>query len=761
MIPFRTGNLGVAQLKAAWRGAPPPDPEPERAKLVGWKALGFDAVEDYVSWALIEPQRGAFDWSVHRGNAAAAAAAGLDYWIYLWAHVSPRWWRDADVFVPARCLAHRCASHYPSVFAASTWDAIDRFYRAVGKGLGDVAAGVVVGFPADYGEIGMPSGVADWLFVTDGQPDHHHPGLWCDEAPAREQFMDQMRMAYGSAVALGAAWHLAPNLAWTCPYPGIEATDRHRDDFARFYCGAVSSSTERMLELTQRHFPGVPREFKIGHCSESLSLGVDLGALVAVAARRDAIVRSTQSGMSELFTTRLASLCRTHGVPFATESSREIGASAMAQRVFTDLAHGTTSYFEYPEQLRATEKALGLARDALDAGPARRPVACFYPTVAFARSPGLGVLEDLHHCYPWLRRVADVDVVDDAQVAEGALRGLDCLLWMDDVPVDSAALAALEGWVRDGGVLVYAAPTGPIDASTGTAPVALSDEMRNRLDVARTGLRYRHHCPARIRVAPGEESSRLFLGPGWHGRENGAFAWPGPSPDTLVPARWTAGAGELVIPRPAEGPLRLVADLFVPPGTLPAELRVLRAGGPAHVVPLAEDGVCTIEVALDGIGDEDALRIELASRTYRPARGTATIDLRDLGLLVKQIVIEPVEPLPVHDPDLAFTVTIDASDQAAPRALGRGWILPGDGTPLSAAAWLSTWLAGGVPGTATPSVWRDEHGRCFVTTFEGGALLHNPDGRAPHRAHLVDGHGREADVDLDPRGIVWWTAPDA
>jgi len=279
--------------------------------------------------------------------------------------------------------------------------------------------------------------------------------------------------------------------------------------------------------------------------------------------------------------------------------------------------------------------------------------------------------------------------------------------------------------------------------------------------VARTGLRYRHGCPPRIRVAPGEESSRLFLGAGWHGRENGAFAWPGPSPDTLVPARWTAGAAELVIPRPPAGPLRLTAQVFVPPGTLPAELRVAREGAEAHVVPLDEAGVITVELPLDGVGDDDALRLQLASGTYRPARGAETIDLRDLGLLVRQIVLEPVEPVPEPELDLAFTVTVEALGDAAPRALGRGWILPGDGTPLSAAAWLSTWLAGGIPGPATPDVWRDEHGRCFVTTFGSGALLHNPDPRAGHRARLVNGAGRTADVDLPPRAVVWWPDPEA
>ena len=77
MIPFRTGNLGVLRLRAARRGEALPDPADERSQLPRWRALGFDAVEDYVAWELVEPRRDAFDWSYHRDNARAAAAAGL------------------------------------------------------------------------------------------------------------------------------------------------------------------------------------------------------------------------------------------------------------------------------------------------------------------------------------------------------------------------------------------------------------------------------------------------------------------------------------------------------------------------------------------------------------------------------------------------------------------------------------------------------------------------------------------------------------
>jgi hypothetical protein len=510
----------------------------------------------------------------------------------------------------------------------------------------------------------------------------------------------------------------------------------------------------------------MPREMKIGHCSESLQLGVDLGGLVRVASRHQATVRSTQSGMSELFTTRLASLCRSHDAHFATEASREIGEEALALRVFADAAHGTGSYFEYPEQWRATAQAWSAAKVALEAGPAVRPVACFYPTADFAQSPGLGVLEDLHHCYPWLRRVADVDIVDDEQVAEGALDGVRALLWLDAAPVDDAALAALEGWVRDGGVLVYAAPGAPCDPSRARSPVALSDELVAALVPCRAGPRYRHAGPPRLRVAPGEESSRLFLGAGWLGRENGAFAWPPEVPDAVVPARWTDGEAWLVLPRPSGEGLTLTLHLFAPEAVLPVEVRIDEGGEVVRVVPVDAAGSQTVSLSMDGLGDVDAVRLTIASGTYRPRLEGGAADLRDLGVLVRDVDLATrARP---QAPDFAFTahaearadVRVDAGGDgrivlgAEPVPVGQGWVLPGDGTPLSGAAWLLSWLAGEVPGLTPAPVWRDERGHAFVTTFETGALVHNPDPLHPIRCRLV-GRGEPHEQELAPLQTLW------
>ena len=142
MIPFRTGNLSVWRLHAARHGTPPPDPREERELLPAWRALGFDAIEDYVAWQVVETAPGAWDFSHHRGNAQAAARAGLQYVVYPWVHALPPWWRAGPECVPARCVEHGRDGALPSPWAESTWRAAERFWRALAEALRDEIHGV-------------------------------------------------------------------------------------------------------------------------------------------------------------------------------------------------------------------------------------------------------------------------------------------------------------------------------------------------------------------------------------------------------------------------------------------------------------------------------------------------------------------------------------------------------------------------------------------------------------------------------------------
>ena len=787
MIDFRTGNLGVERLRAARCGEPLPDPEIERAQLAAWRAQGFDAVEDYVFWELVEPQRGRFDWSLHRGNAVAAHRAGLKYVVYPWAHAVPAWFRASQDFVPGRCVEHGEPGPMPSPFAATTGRAAERWLRELRAGLGDSIDGLAAAFPADYGEAGFLSGVAGWLL---GEGSHHHTGLWCDEREARRSFAAQVRDRHGTPGRLGAAWGLEAERAWEhCPYPadllhprddsrprwppGSVPTLLHRLDFARFYQGAVTDLTRRLLELLAELFPAATREVKLGHCSETLELGTDWHALVAAAAATGSTVRFTGGGMGELFTKRVASLCRSHGVPFATEGPREIPQRYVIERVFTELAAGTTSVFEYPEQMEVLRAPLEAVRPALGRRPVRPAVALFYPTTDLALQPGHGAPSVVAHCFDAFRRTCDLELLDERQVAAGALTGLRALVWLEGGDVPVATLLALQRWIEGGGVLIAAAAeaprpidtTGHLDAA---AAVALGAPMIEQLaPVATSALGYSlAQPPEAFVVHPGEIEARLLLGAGWHGRENGTWAWPldGAAPagplsasaqaelhaagalELNVPCRWSGARAAAYLLRPAAmaaatggapsspGAAQLVIDAFVPPQAPPGPARVyvdgallaeVGGGGTRRwCVPLARRGGRSLQPA-----EGDVLRVELEVDTHRPRptgdSGSAS-DARELGVLVRRIALLGDAPA---DPQRATSAAALAGLRCDPRAarrVGQGWVLPGDGSPLSALAWLSTWIDGSIDGLPALQAARDPGGRLLVSELEGGRLEHEP-----------------------------------
>jgi hypothetical protein len=761
VIPFRTGNLSVWRLHAARHGAPPPDPREERELLPQWRALGFDAVEDYVAWQVCEPQPGRWDFAHHRANAQAAAHAGLQYVIYPWAHALPPWWREGPDCVLARCVEHGRSGALPSLWAPSTWGQIERLWRALAEALREHVQGVAVAFPADYGEAAHGAGVADWIL---GLSEHQHAGLWCDEEPARAAWREAVRARHGSPAALAAAWALPD--AWEAPpLPGAEASLVHRADFARFLRGAVEDGARRLLALARELFPDVPRELKLGHCSEALELGADWHELVAVAAAAGATVCFTGAAQGELFTRRVGTLCRDLGAPLATEAPREIPVWLLPGRAFADVAAGARELFEFPEQLAAARPAFDAVRPALGRTPLRPAVGCVYATTDLGLQPGHGVPDALAHAFAPLRRVCDLDLLDERQIAEGRLAGLPGLLWLDGVAAPRAALLALAEWVHAGGTLIASTPQAPQPLDEHGAACTLDGAAAQLLALlapAEEPLRLRGELPeSSIELRPGESEARLLLGAGWHGREDGRWAFPGAVPPSLagdgrgavpldhwtepgetppLPCRWTSALAELLLPvppalrrAPAGGELRL--ELFVPPAAAREPLRLWLGGVELPSSQLR--GRQLLVRALPGVPRADFVQLRLQAPTHRPAHGGST-DRRELGVLVLGAALVG----PAGGPGAGLAALLDSQRtwraSGEPVPFGAGAVLRGDGTPLAALAWLNAWLAGEVAGAPLPpDPPRDALQGCLVAALHGGLLVHNPHPVSAARPQLL------------------------
>jgi hypothetical protein len=142
-------------------------------------------------------------------------------------------------------------------------------------------------------------------------------------------------------------------------------------------------------------------------------------------------------------------------------------------------------------------------------------------------------------------------------------------------------------------------------------------------------------------------------------------------------------------------------------------------------VPLARRGARSLQPA-----EGDVLRVELEVDTHRPRptgdSGGSASDARELGVLVRRIALVGDAPA---DPQRATSAAALAGLRCDPRAarrVGQGWVLPGDGSPLSALAWLSTWIDGSIDGLPALQVARDLAGGLLVSELEGGRLEHEP-----------------------------------
>jgi len=801
MIPVRTGNLGVWRMRAALLGEPLPDPAEERSLLPHWRALGAAEVEDYIAWTVVEPdERGRFDWSIHRENARAAHKAGLRYAAYPWAHALPGWFRNGPGHVPGRCLEHGQAGALPSLFAESTWQVTHRFWNAVREGLGDVIDTLAVAFPADYGEAAFPSGVADWLIRSDPPRNHQHAGLWCDEREARLVFQTEIRSRYEEPARLARAWGLFERMAWeTCPYPwDLEAGARgaesrrpvrqdgpslaHKLDFARFYRGTLIRRLDALLAHVRQLFPRTPLEFKLGHCSEALELGADWAALVDLAGRHKALVRFTGAAMGEVFTRRLAALCRDRGVRFGTEAPREIPVWSLAQRAAHDAAAGPVSFFEFPEQLQAAQAALAAVAPVLGRAPRRSEVALLYPGAGRLEIPGHGAPDAAVACWPVLRRVLDVDLLDERAIAHGELGhpasgGTRALILLDGGSLPLDALDALAEWLAAGGVLI-ASPARPLTAR-------VTDEVGCPHDVTATGEAARDALLAQlaplpteqplaaqwplrvdgVELRPGEPGSRLFLGPGWHGPDDGRWAFAeaegeahGGRPAGPFSARWSGPAASLLLPcpmpardTPDAGRLQLVLQAFRPPEA--AEGEVIVACGGEIVARRTWSGAATLRIDLpmrSAWRPGALLSISIFAPGHVPAAGGRSGDRRELGLLVRRVALhtDSAHEDSGSDRPRSGTGDLSAGESGPPlRVQGSGWpfergvVLRGDGTPLAALAWLQSWLAGELSGLPEPpDPPRDSQRQAEVTHFDGGVLIFNPH---PERGCLARLIGRD------------------
>jgi len=449
IVPCRTGNLSVDYLMARVREEPPP-PEALLQELGECGAMGFTGVEDYISWVALEPSPGQPDWAHYDRNEKAVHEAGLRYGIFPWIHFAPQWvWERGD-FEPAICAEHGQPTSSPSIWAPSTLRTYDAFYKVLGLHFAKKVDYVGVAMPADYGQVGYPAALANWVV-----PVHHiHRGYWCGGSYARESFAASMLAKYRRVEVINHMWGAQFATRADIAFPLDQANAVWWSDFAEWYYNSMTNFTVRLVEIARKHFPGVPLTVKVGHASEKVSFGSDYSAIPRMAAKHNFDV-SFQTSAPYLAVKRVSSACRFYGVRTIGDPPGPMDGNTFVRRLFNDISAGTDEYLDFPYNFLNMGDLYSEYLPLLSGEDPLCSVALFFPTSQQRLAADTcDQLPRLLQASEVLRDLTDYDVLDERMILDDALVGRHMLLWPEGTVVDEAVFRRVLEWVKYGGEVI-------------------------------------------------------------------------------------------------------------------------------------------------------------------------------------------------------------------------------------------------------------------------------------------------------------------
>jgi|GEM_PF-1972121 len=687
-IPVKTGNLSVDLITAAVKGQPAPAPHASPEFDRYRELAGISSVEDYLCWLPLEPARDQFRWEYYERNAAELEARGMGYSVYPWLHFVPEWVLHSEFWEPLRCLDHDGETFAPSIWSPATLALFDRFYGALGGRLGKRVGAVYVSMVCDYGEVGYPIGMADWV-VPAG---HKHPGFWCGDLRARQDFRDRALARYGALAELNAAWgtSFADPAAITYPpwtasegpafaevqalAPAARAQARRRWlDFVDWYLQAMVDFAGKAVAVSRRYYPDSPHEVKIGFGSERVMYGADYTAFVARSKADGYTVRSTHGKLEPFFYRRFSSAARHYGVPLVTEPPSGVSRDEEVERLFKDAISGTTEYFDYPQNLLDASDLLARFGQYLEGQHSLTDVAFFFPTTDHRLRPGQHLPARLKAACDAAMDRFDYGILDERLVRDGALARERVLILMEGNAIEADVLERIQAWVEKGGLLL-AANVGGIETVEGDTswdehclvpPAALPspDALWSReAEPLSAGM-----------IDVGSDSDEGLLAGDWNPRESGHWEWGGEP--GAVNKRWTGARGGLWLAVDPARELEVAVAVALHPKRLEAPCEVQVNGVAVGMLAPQRTSVFRARVGPAQWAGRSLARLDLVTEAWQPSVVDGTPDTRRLGVAVNWAKWWPTgtqEPEQAPAPVVHGRLDLDRVAAACLRRIGSG-----------------------------------------------------------------------------------------
>lgn len=439
------------------------------------RVLGFTSVETYVAWNTLEPEaEGSFDFHFYDAVVDRLSACGLKWFPLLIvgsAYALPDWFAASPENTGFVCLEHGLSNPVQSIWSPWHRRHVTRVLKAFGDHYGpkSVLEGVRLGPSGNYGESQYPAG-GNWGYK--GESMHIHIGYWAGDAHAKADFQQWLKRKYGTVDQLNAAWDNATHQSFDVVSPALPQlilSKRERLDVTAWYTDSMSAWCDWWARETRTGLPETLLYQSAGGWGFR-EAGTDYPAQTKTMAELGGGIRltnETDSFEQNFYATRLAmTSARLYGARIGSEPASSHTARGIAGRLYNLLTANGDHFFTYQGNIMTQPMAIESWLETLPAMDTRRPplveIAVYYPET-------MNQLDDatFRQLYAWgfnpraaaLRRVADVDYLDETLIRDGFLDRYKALVVVWGGVVEADVQEKIDQWLRRGGALFY--PTFP------------------------------------------------------------------------------------------------------------------------------------------------------------------------------------------------------------------------------------------------------------------------------------------------------------
>ncbi len=438
-----------------------------RNRLPLVRALGFNGVESYVKWGLVERSPGVFDWSFYDSVVDELEKFDVKWFPMLVVgagYALPKWFWESKDNVRFKCLEHGLEDDTQSIFYPAQAKYVRRFLTEFGKHYGGRKAllGVRLGPSGDYGEAQYPALGPGFGF----RQTHNHKGYWAGDEYAQKSFRNHVRDLYGDIGKLNQAWgaSYASYDEVSTFLPDSTQVRRKRIDFATWYMDGMSQWCDDWAVWAREALPN-----NVIHQSSGgwgpLQIGTDYSFQARSMAKVKGGIRLTNESdnFPDNFTiTRMASsAARYYGAALGYEPGGYASKRGVMARLFNAVTTGAEHLFYYQFNLYENDHAIDAwlrLGNLLDVRS--KPVidvASFYPDTAIK-------LGDEVLFYRWgspyftmaraLRSEVDYDYCGEQMILDGALERYKVLVFLWGHITEKPVLERIDRWVQNGGTVI-------------------------------------------------------------------------------------------------------------------------------------------------------------------------------------------------------------------------------------------------------------------------------------------------------------------